>query len=213
MPRDKQPPPAATDHTSRFAAAFAAARRIRNRSLRNATLDTVALLSEAWLRVRKHEAFGSNDRRALFIAIQAMERAAADYHRARNRDKRTGPRATTDDPDELGGAGQLGAHPAIESLSPLCDELSLHWEGASAEQGSPPSFMTGGTDLDLDVLAALTDLEKQSERSAIVARLWIYFGLTSLEMSQVLGTSVRTVESERRLVREFLHERLRSYVD
>ncbi len=61
----------------------------------------------------------------------------------------------------------------------------------------------------LDLEAALGDLRDLEERQARVVELRFFGGLSVEEAAEVLGVSARTVKSDWRFARAWLHDRLR----
>jgi RNA polymerase sigma factor (TIGR02999 family) len=78
-----------------FGVVYSELRRIARRQLRVApssvTLDTTALVHEAYLRLRRNDQWSTRDRRHFYaLAAQVMRRLVIDYARSRTRQKRGG---------------------------------------------------------------------------------------------------------------------------
>jgi RNA polymerase sigma factor (TIGR02999 family) len=78
-----------------FGVVYQELRRIAQRQLRSApssvTLETTALVHEAYLRLRRNEQWSTRDRQHFYaLAAQVMRRLVIDYARARTRSKRGG---------------------------------------------------------------------------------------------------------------------------
>lgn len=78
-----------------FGVVYQELRRIAQRQLRSApssvTLETTALVHEAYLRLRRNEHWSTRDRQHFYaLAAQVMRRLVIDYARARTRSKRGG---------------------------------------------------------------------------------------------------------------------------
>jgi len=136
------------------------------------TLQTTALVNEAYLRLVGHDRVDWSNRRHFFAAAsRAMRRIRIDDARKRGRVKRGGgqkPQVLLDDP------GVFDQDPA--QLFAL-DE-------------------------------ALTQLEERDPRKAEVVMLRFFAGLSVDETAAALGVSARTVESEWKFARAWLHREL-----
>ncbi len=162
----------------------AQARRLRHRHGAGPTLNTTALVHEAYLRLGGSGPVPWHDREHfLAVASMAMRHVLVDYARRRRALKRSGlhPRARLD-----------------------------HEVVAAAR----PTLAVGGWAVEvLDLDAALARLEALSDRLAAVVELRFFGGLTVEETAGVLGLGPRTVDRDwhkaKALLQLFLEERVR----
>jgi RNA polymerase sigma factor (TIGR02999 family) len=137
------------------------------------TLQTTALVHEAYLKLLGTARPEWNDRRHFFaVASRAMRQISVDYARSQVAQKRG------------------GSTPAV-----TLDEQRLPVAERALEL------------VQLD--AALTELEAQSERPARVVELRFFGGLSVEETAAVMNVSERTVKREWQKARAFLFDALR----
>ena len=158
-------------------------RRIAKRYMRNQraghTLQTTALVHEAYLHLVGSESTGWRDRAHFFaVSAQIMRRILIDAARARASQKR-------------GGGVEYVTHSAAVNL----DEI------AAPDSGR-------GTEL-LALEDAMTRLEQMDARKARVVELRFYGGLSVEETAEVLKVSPQTVMRDWRLARVWLARELR----
>jgi RNA polymerase sigma-70 factor (ECF subfamily) len=150
----------------------AIAGRMLRRESRGHTLQTTALLHEAYLRLAEHEPRQWATREDFFAAgAQAIRRVLIDHARGRRRSKR--------------GRG---------------------WQRLSLA-GTEPARESDSLDI-LDLDDALTRLATLSARQARVVELRYFGGLSEEETARVLGVSRRTVQTDWRGARAWLHREL-----
>jgi RNA polymerase sigma factor (TIGR02999 family) len=146
---------------------------------RDQTLDTTALVHEAYLKLVHRSPVTPADRRHLLaLAARAMRQIIVDYAR-RNRAARRG-----------GGAGRI----------PLENE---------AASGRPGLCLDDHTSEILAIDDALTRLRALDPRLGQVVELRFFAGFPVEETGEVLGVSVRTVKRLWRTARAVLYEQLR----
>ncbi|MEM6794183.1 MAG: ECF-type sigma factor [Acidobacteriota bacterium] len=107
------------------AAVYEDLRRLARRQSRGATLDTTALVHEAYLKLAASEALTARDRgHFLAVASRAMRQIFVDYARAKRRDKRGGGAAHTGlDHRQLAAPNTVELAIAVDqALSRLADE-------------------------------------------------------------------------------------------
>jgi RNA polymerase sigma factor (TIGR02999 family) len=144
------------------------------------TLQTTALVNEAFLRLRRdRQADWQPDANFYRAAAEAMRRVLVDHARARLAAKR-------------GGRDDAGTRRAARFVSLDVAEL------ATSED-------PGGL---LDVEEAMSDLAALDASAADVVRLRVYAGMSVAEVATALGSSPRTVAREWAFARAWLHERL-----
>lgn len=102
---------------------LAVARNQRRRLGAGATLDTVGLVHDCYLKLAGADGLPARDRAHFFaLAARAMRHLLVDYARSRRRIKRRGELASVD-PDELGLDQQietvLAVHQALDKLAAL----------------------------------------------------------------------------------------------
>jgi RNA polymerase sigma factor (TIGR02999 family) len=158
-------------------------RRIAKRYMRNQcaaqTLQTTALLHEAYLHLINAKNTGWRDRAHFFaVSAQIMRRILIDAARARASQKR-------------GGGVEHVSHSTAVNL----DELPALDSGRSPEL--------------LALEDAMTRLEQMDGRKARVVELRFYGGLSVEETAEVLKVSPQTVMRDWRLVRVWLARELR----
>lgn len=174
----------------------ALARRHRRRWQGNETLDTTALVHEAYLKLVDQERV-SVESRAHFLALaaRAMRHILCNYARARGARKRGGD-AEIVPFDELDGPPLHGA----------ADGPPLQ----GAADGLPPHGVTDGPDRDL-LLALDHALERLAEvdpRGARVVECRFFGGLTVDETAAALDVSPRTVKRDWAFAQAWLHREL-----
>ncbi len=165
--------PMVYDHLSHLARHYLA--RERN----NHTLDTRALVHEAYYRLVDAPQINWQDRQHFYVtAARAMRRILCDHARRHKADKRG------------------GGTPAFT----LTNLNALKDEGAFAGDDH--------ADLILSVDRALEHLEQQDPEMARLVELRFFYGLTIPETAEVLGVSARTVNRDWQIARGFLHWQL-----
>ena len=145
-----------------------------------------SLVHEAYLRLTAGQEVEWANRRHFFgAAAQAMRRIRIDDARKRDRLKRGGGRQ----PEALDEASV--PHPSLR------------------EGWGTPGFDEDPAEL-LALHEALTRLEQRDPRKAEVVSLRYFAGLTIDETAQAMGVSPRTVDSEWRFAKAWLHKELSS---
>lgn len=148
---------------------------------RDHTLQPTALVNEAILRMQgTAQAPVPGDPRFFWAAAEAMRRVLIDHARARAALKRGGGRR----------AQPLDWSSAIASAADLAEHADAHDYAA------------------LD--AAMASLDSEDARSGQVVRLRIFAGLTSEQVAEVLGVSLRTANRGWSFGRVALLERLKA---
>jgi RNA polymerase sigma factor (TIGR02999 family) len=165
-----------------FPAIYSELRRLASARLsrmpRGATLQTTALVHEAYLRIVDRNPHGwESVRHFYFTAARAMRDILVEEARRRTSLKR--------------GAGR-----APVSLS----EADAKAEEAWAFDTTPEEVLA------LD--AALTKLEHEDEEGHRLVLLRYYTGLSLPEIAQILGASLRTIERRWRFLRVWLQREL-----
>jgi RNA polymerase sigma factor (TIGR02999 family) len=132
-----------------FGVVYQELRRIAQRQLRSAppsvTLETTALVHEAYLRLRRNEQWSTRDRQHFYaLAAQVMRRLVIDYARARTRSKRGGklalyPLESVDLPVAERAESLVALDEALDRLSRADPELAhlVEWRffgGMSTEE-------------------------------------------------------------------------------
>jgi RNA polymerase sigma factor (TIGR02999 family) len=146
---------------------------------RDGTLQTTALVHEAYLKLARRETLELRDRAHFFaLAARAMRQILVDYARERLAQKRGG-----------------GA---------LVLELDEGRSAASSPDDGP--FASDAEVLALD--AALTRLATLDERLGKLVELRFFGGLSVEETAKLLAVSDRTVKRDWRRARAFLHVEL-----
>ena len=146
------------------------------------TLQTTALVHEAWLRLdAQHEARWESRSQFFAVAAQMMRRVLVDHARARDAQKRGGGAAqvTLGAVDRAAGAG---APPLGESAPDAVDLLALD-----------------------DALERLAALDPQKAR---LVELRYFAGLSIPEVAEALGVSTATVSREWAVARMWLRREL-----
>ena len=155
------------------------ARRQRRRERDGHTLDTTALVHEAYLRLVDQTRTDWVDRAQFFaIASRVMRRILVDQARKRRAAKRGGARV----------AVTLGAADAQAPATSTADERA-------------------GTLLAVD--EALTRLAERETRLARVVECRFFGGLTDAETGEVLGITERTVQRDWAKAKDWLYQELR----
>jgi RNA polymerase sigma factor (TIGR02999 family) len=167
-----------------FSAVYDELRRIARRQLRRErdghTLDTTALVHEAYFRLVDQTRTDWVDRAQFFaIASRVMRRILVDHARKKRAAKRGG----------AGAAVTLGAADAHSPAITVADERA-------------------GTLLAVD--EALTRLAERETRLARVVECRFFGGLTDAETGQVLGITERTVQRDWAKAKNWLYQELRA---
>jgi RNA polymerase sigma factor (TIGR02999 family) len=162
-------------------------RRLARQRLRSErpdhTLDTAALVNEAYLRLVDQRRISADDRSEFFAAAsRTMRRVLVDYARGRQRDKRGG------------GVAAL----------PL-DEI----ESTPLEPFLSPREAEETVALD----EALSRLEAVQPRAARVVELRFFGGLTLDEAAALLGVSSKTVQRDAEAAMAWLRKEVRRSLD
>jgi RNA polymerase sigma factor (sigma-70 family) len=160
------------------------------------TLQTTALVHEAYLRLVGNEDVQWANRRQFFAAAaKVMRRIRIDDARKRARLKRGGVGVGTRKRDQgIEGSRDQGERP--RGLKPAA--LPVEEVGAT---GQDPAEM-------LAVDEALSKLEREDARKAEIVMLRFFVGLTMDEIAAVMELSPRTVDVEWRFARAWLHRQL-----
>lgn len=155
------------------------ARRQRRRWRGDHTLGTTALVHEAYLKLVGQERLGTESR-AHFLALagRAMRHILSNYARHRRAQKRGGALS----PASLDEAAEVVAD--VAALSPERAETLLALD------------------------AALTRLERMSERQSRIVECRFYAGLTVPETAAALGVSPATVKREWALAQAWLYREM-----
>jgi RNA polymerase sigma factor (TIGR02999 family) len=161
------------------------AHRYMRREAAGHTLQTTALVNEAYLKLAGHPAAGWESRKHFFgVAARVMRQILVDHARTRRYAKRGGGIR----PFSLDETGQQTLEQAAGLLAR--DALALTPERAA------------------DLIAldeALTDLEKRSPEKSRVVELHHFLGLTFDEVAEVTGLSSRTVKRHWESAKAWLH--------
>jgi RNA polymerase sigma-70 factor, ECF subfamily len=147
------------------------------------TLQTTALVHEAWLRLGADESWGGRGR-FLAAAARAMRCILVDHARAHNRHKRSGGRTSV----SLDASGD-------------------HHEGTTATAFAIADAYGQVVDL-LALDAALDRLAESSELAARIVELRFFAGMSHEEIAAACGVSLRTVERNFRFARACLYREL-----
>ena len=182
------------------------------------TLQPTALISEAYLRlVGDADAEWTNRRHFFAAAAKAMRRIRIDYARKRQSLKRGGPGILPPRSPTLGEDGApndsvphpqrgWGTRPGsradtTEGVRPRgLKPAALRVEDFAVFDQDPAEVLA--------VDEALTRLERIDARQAEVVLLRYFAGLNVEETAQTLGVSPRTVESDWRFAKAWLHQEL-----
>jgi RNA polymerase sigma factor (sigma-70 family) len=161
-------------------------------------LQATSLVHEAYFRlVGDGEAAWANRRHFFAAAANAMRRIRIDYARKRKALKRGGAAGGREAGRQEGGkagrreGGEAGRY------------------GGTAGPGEPAVFDADPNDL-IAVDEALSRLEQIDRRKAEIVSLRYFAGLTVDETAEALGVSARTVDSEWRFAKAWLHKELSS---
>ena len=146
------------------------------------TLDTTALLHEAYLKVAAADSPDWQDRSHFYsVAARAMRQVLIDYARARAAGKRGGDRARVSFDELRLGAADDAARRAVEAP----DEILLALDDA------------------------LTRLERCDARQARIVECRFFAGMTIRETATVVGLSTATVERDWAMARAWLFNELK----
>lgn len=155
------------------------------------TLQTTALINEAYLRLRRDRGTQWLADAAFYsAAAEAMRRVLVDHARERMALKRGGAGRTP-------SMGEPGSSTATSRVSLDVQQLAT---------SDDPSMV-------LDVEAAIQGLAEVDAGSAEIVRLRVYCGMTVEEVAAVTGRSPRTAARDWAFARAWLYERLRGVVD
>jgi RNA polymerase sigma factor (TIGR02999 family) len=161
------------------------ASRLMRREHAGHTLQTTALVNEAFVRLRRDRGAQWRPDAAFYrAAAEAMRRVLIDHARQRLAQKRGGQQSE---------AGRRAAGRVSLDIAEL------------AASDDPARL--------LDVEQALLELADVDAASADVVRLRMWGGMTVDEVAEALGTSSRSVAREWSFARAWLHERLRDGFD
>ena len=166
-----------------FAAVYEDLRHVAHRQLSprsgGRTLNTTALVHEAYLKLVVRSRISPQDRKHFFAtAARAMRQIVVDYARTSMAGKRGGGRR------RIGG----------EQLESALQQEGLHVEDAASEI--------------LDIDHALTRLRELDERLGQVGEMRFFGGLSVEQVAEVLDVSPRTVKRDWRAARAFLFHEL-----
>jgi|SRR5690554_2346264 len=161
-----------------------AARGIRARMPRGGTLQTTALIHEAYLKVVRGGPWASR-RHFLAAAAVAMRHVLVDQARARSRLRRG------------------------EGVVPLSLDEALHAAEAQPSWSTSPD----DDDLNLAIGAALEDLGRIEPRLARVVECRYFAGYTEAETADILEVTTRTVRRDWVKARAWLKSKLADYSD
>ncbi len=161
-----------------YAALYGIAKPLMDDERDDHTLQTTAIVHEAWLRLREQPAIRSGPSHADFrrVAANSIRQILVDHARTRSRLKRGG------------GWRRIPLEQAVQS---------------SAERGGS---MTTVDLLDLD--SAMTSLEARSQRQCRVVEMRYFAGLSNPEIADALGVSTKTIQDDWNAGRAFLLSRI-----
>jgi len=161
------------------------AHRYMKREAAGHTLQTTALVNEAYLKLAGHTVAGWESRKHFFgVAARVMRQVLVDHARTRRYAKRGG-----------------GARPAS-----LDETGALTLDQAAGLLARDAPALTPERAADLIALdEALTDLEKHSREKSRVVELHHFLGLTFDEVAEVMGLSTRTVKRHWESAKAWLH--------
>jgi RNA polymerase sigma factor (TIGR02999 family) len=152
--------------------------RQRRRWRGDLTLNTTALVHEAYLKLVRQQRIGASSRAHFFaVAAQAMRHVLCNYARDRKRQKR-------------GGEIERRSLPELDAVPEV---LTLTWEQAENL-------------LALD--AALDELAQEAPHLSEVVECRFYGGMTIEDTATALGSSAATVKRQWTLARAWLYRRL-----
>ncbi len=158
------------------------------------TLQPTALVHEAYLRLFGDSGGSFANRKHFFAAAaRAMRCIRTDDARRRNRQKRGGD----------GGVRSEGTGPggcSASDLGRVHSAARLPVEDVAAFDQDPAELLA--------VDEALGRLEREDPRKAKVVEMRYFVGLTIEETAEVLDVSPRTVDSDWRFARAWLHDAL-----
>lgn len=138
------------------------------------TLQTTALVNEAYLKLAAHPAANWESRKHFFgVAARVMRQILVDHARTRRYAKRGGGAR----PASLDGTGQLTLEQATRLLA----------------QNAPAITPERAADL-IALDEALSELETHNQEKSRVVELHHFLGLTFDEVAGVMGLSSRTVK-------------------
>lgn len=158
-----------------------AARGIRAGYRGGGTLQTTALIHEAWLKVLRGGPWESR-RHFLAAAAVAMRHVLVDQARARSRQRRGG------------GVAAVSLDEAFHSFEVATDIAGPDDDDASIAIGD-----------------AIRDLERISPRLARVVECRYFAGYTEAETAEILGVTERTVRRDWVKARDWLQHQLRDF--
>lgn len=158
---------------------YAQAKRYLYGERPNHTLQTTALINEAFLRLAGQRDVQWENRAHFFgIAANMMRRILVDYAKTRHREKRGGKEADL----------------------PLEEALSV---------ATPPEQTGEATKIDLILLDdALNKLARKDERQARIVELRYFSGLTVEETAEVLDISTMTVKRDWNVAKAWLRREI-----
>jgi len=164
-------------------------RRIAHRHMRREaaghTLQTTALVNEAYLKLAGQPAADWESRRHFFgVAAHVMRQILIDHARTRRYAKRGGGIRPV-------SLDQTGA-------------LTLEQAAGVLGQNAPPLTPERAADL-IALDEALTELETHSQEKSRVVELHHFLGLTFDEVAKVMGLSSRTVKRHWNSAKAWLH--------
>ncbi len=153
------------------------ARRERRRLVAGQTLDTTALVHEAYVKLAGAGSAWEGRSHVMAVAARAMRQILVDYARRRGSLKRGG--------GQVGQGGQGGSTAVDLAVSPAADQQA-------------------GRVVALDL--ALKDLAGVNERLVQVVECRVFGGLSEEETAQALAVSLRTVQRDWARARAWLKQ-------
>jgi RNA polymerase sigma factor (TIGR02999 family) len=161
------------------------ARRHMRREAAGHTLQTTALVNEAYLKLAGHPSATWESRKHFFgVAARVMRQTLVDHARTRRYAKRGG-----------------GIRPA--SLDET-GRLTLEEAAGLLARDAPALTPEGAADL-IALDEALMDLERHSREKCRVVELHHFLGLTFDEVAEAMGLSSRTVKRHWESAKAWLH--------
>jgi RNA polymerase sigma factor (TIGR02999 family) len=155
--------------------------RMQRRRQHEATLNTTALVHEAFIKLAGQESFGPRDRdHFLAVAALAMRQILVDHARHRLAAKRGGGNAT------------------------------ISFDAIEAALASGPGFSEAKSEALLALDESLARLARHSERQSRVVECRFFAGLSIEETAQALDTSPATVKRDWAMAQAWLYRDLRA---
>ncbi len=162
------------------------------------TLQPTALVHEAYMRlVAGNNGHFENRRHFFAAAAKSMRRIRVDDARRRRRIKRGGP-----------GLGMDGSCGSLENRTNLAGGPESDSAFVSRRSFEDPAVFDQDPAEVMATDEVLEQLEQEHPRMAQIIDLRYFVGLTVDQTADILGISSRTVDSEWRLAKAWLHRRL-----